>query len=145
MSYLDIVRSSSSLTDVRGAIEFLLLPLLARVPSPELYIIPDSPPSLSPRPALPPDLGPSSPSHSQLSVQSRAVARTLEHCSEKLPQPLVLAREIDEALRERLMGQLRLSSQLNSVVDYHWHLYQTVSTVEPQLYGPYGTSASLYK
>ena len=115
------------MTDMRGAIEFLLLPLLARVPSPELYTLPDGPLSPSPPSALPPDLGPSSPSHSQASVQSRMVARTLEYCSEKLPQPLALAAKIDDALRERLMRQLRLSSELNSVVDYHWHLYRSVS------------------
>lgn len=109
--------------EVNGAIDTLLLPLLTSVPSPELYNLPITTTTTTSIPPPPP-----SPSHDTLSAQSRAVVRTLEYCCEHLPQPLSPAGVISEAVRAELMKQMRLCSQLEAVVDYHFHGYQMVST-----------------
>lgn len=109
--------------EVSGAIESLLLPVLTQVPSPELYDLPST--ALSSIPPPPPS--PSTPAHHQLSARSRDVVKTLEYCSEQLPLPLSSPGEISEATRGLLMGKTRLCSQMNSVADYHSHVYQLVS------------------
>lgn len=56
------------------------------------------------------------------------MVRTLEYCSEQLPQPLSLQGEISEATSGLLVKKTRLCSQMNSVVDFHSHVYHMVST-----------------
>ena len=112
--------------DPDEAIESLLLPVLAQVPSPELYNLPSSPTPSSGPPAVP-SSPPPSPSHNQLSGCGRTVVRTLEYCYEKLPQPLPVDREIGETVQARLMEEMSICSQKDSVADYHAHVYHMVS------------------
>lgn len=54
------------------------------------------------------------------------MVRILEYCLEQLPQPLSLQGEISETVRGLLMERTRLCSQMNSVVDFHSHVYHSV-------------------